>query len=1006
MKAPTMAGKSWMVATVAAVLVATASTSHGAALNTKLEVKCFDALAKATSKHQAAVAKARAKCRDGAISGKLPTGTNCETDADTVAAIDKSAAAIAKSVTSKCKSTCSVSGADCIDNLFCPPNGALPENCTAGAKGLPFSAASMGFPGSYCEAVLGGRLEDGAGFGACMAGLARTNADRVIELVYGSVDDTTGISVEAAKCVAAIAKALPKSAGKMAGAVSKCRSTQLGSDPATILANDCATVDAKASESLAKEIAKLEDTIDKKCTAATILELDLCGAGVGGVADVAAAKACLDDVLNESAYSIEYLEDRDYVDISLINAAYPTTTSPRCGDNLVNQIPSQFFRMGEECDGTDDGECPGNCLPPGDVYQCTCSTTPRLQSYTTGSTSDFDIGWSGASHNQRLSDGAGFVSDIVAGSCNCSAFGGLGQEATCVGTTTDPICDVYGAMGPRCTYAPYDGTTCDAHGNNNGIQSDTDCQVCDENSTNAGVYCTDESGCGSQCFNPAGDVTGLCERQSDCAAPDICRGRCDKETARCNVLNNGAPLPLSAQGSSVCDIVKYNTDVTGTRNIVTGEHAVNFDEKVVNYLSQSASRPCPICGGFCTGPSSKVGEICEGTCTGPATECRGGENKGIACVDDGDCPGSKCLGVGCRFDDDCAGNGTCSGANSPECVGQTCQLALVCAGGTNEGRECRIEAATQFGTTSIDCPSPEGQNISGAGLHISYTPLTSEAIELEDPGTCDTPGFENVNGCYCVLGGGSTRSQPNRCAPACTATGVNYGRGCGGNYTTCVGGPEAGAMCDEDADCSGGGTCSANPKICDGGVNDDLACTSGADCTGGACVDACPGGICTPLCEAKGVCNGGVNDGLGCGVAYACPGGTCDVTDPEEGVCAAGPPLYNCNGKGHEFRPCLPVYEGTTNGCEGGVDNVVGNEDDYVGAGTCVATVRGCFVDSGHAEGGDTLNGQGGPTQTKSVAVFCIAASSSSAVNSTAGMPGPGRLREHGVLVPNFSVLP
>jgi len=463
---------------------------------------------------------------------------------------------------------------------------------------------------------------------------------------------------------------------------------------------------------------------------------------------------------------------------------------------------------------------------------------------------------------------------------------------------------------------------------------------------------------------------------------------------------------------------------------VTGEHAVNFDQKSKTHLAQSSSRPCPICGGFCTGPSSKVGEICEGTCTGTATACRGGANMGLTCAGDGDCPGSKCLQVGCRFDSDCTGNGTCSGENSPECVGNTCQLALLCAGGSNDGRECRVEASTQFGTTSVDCPPPNSQNISGSGLHISYTPLTSEAVELEAPAACDTPGYENINGCHCTknctggihggeacytdgdcpgalcVAGGTVRAEPNRCAPACTATGANYGRGCGGNFTTCVGGLEAGATCDEDADCSGGGTCTANPKICDGGANLDMACTTDGDCPGSTCVVACPGGLCTPLCAEKGVCNGGANNGLGCSVDYACPGGTCDVVDSEDGVCAAGPPLYNCNGKGHEFRPCLPAFEGTTSGCEAGVDGVVGTEDDYVGAGICVATTRGCFVNNGHAEGGDTLNGQGGPTQTKSVTVFCIPASSSSSVNSTAGMPGPGRLRQRGIVVPNFTVLP
>jgi hypothetical protein len=36
-----------------------------------------------------------------------------------------------------------------------------------------------------------------------------------------------------------------------------------------------------------------------------------------------------------------------------------------CGDDAVN--------YGEECDGTDDGACPGACLPPGNALECRCN---------------------------------------------------------------------------------------------------------------------------------------------------------------------------------------------------------------------------------------------------------------------------------------------------------------------------------------------------------------------------------------------------------------------------------------------------------------------------------------------------------------------------------------------------------------------------------------------------------------------------------------------------------
>lgn len=1033
MRTRTMTSRIWMAATLAVLPVAGASTSHGAAISAKTEIKCFGALANAVSKRQAAVVKAMAACRNNLIA----SGTGSCPDQAANDAIQKSADAIARSLPKKCQSTCSVSGVSCIDDMFCPPNGNTPENCTAGAKQLPFHAANMGFPGPGCAGVLRpGVMANPIDFATCMAGMGKSNAETLIEMVYGSIDQSSGISAGAAKCLAAIARTLPKSAGKMVKAVSKCRNIQLGADPALIAADTCATDDAKTAESLAKELQKAGDSIGKFCTDDTIRELDICGAGPGGINSLADARICLGDVLAESAYSIDDAETRQYVRVSLINAAYAGTLRARCGDNVVNQIPNQFLLAGEECDGTDDSVCPGECAPPGDVFECTCKTNPRANYYTDGLFSELDNGWSGASHQSLFSNNHGFTTEVSG--CDCDQFGAAGQEATCVGTSTNPICANYGRMGPRCSWDPYGTQTCDEHGNNNHVHADSDCAKCDQYSVNAGEYCTGEADCDSQCYDPNGTATGPCNKQSDCIAPDVCKGRCDSKTPYCNVLHDGAPLPMASQGSAVCSDTLFSTDIEGTRNIVTGEHALDMDMHSVTYLAQSTSRPCPVCGGFCSNPSVKAGEICEGTCSGPATQCRTGANAGLTCTGDGDCPGSRCLQVACRFDSDCSGNGTCEGANSPECSGGTCNLSLVCAGGSNNGRPCRIEAFTPFGTTSIDCPPPVASNISGSGLAVSYTPLTSEAVELEDPDTCDAPGYELLNGCHCVKnctgginygapchsdadcpldaiptgyascrGRGTTRAQPNRCAPSCTAAGANYGRGCGRNFTTCDGGAHDGAPCDEDADCAaGGGTCTANPTICDAGANTGQACNVAGDCPGGSCVDACPGGICTPFCVQKGQCVGGSNDGANCGVDLACPGGSCVVVDSEEGVCPSGPSLYHCSGKGFEYRVCTPGDAGTTNGCEAGLDNILGTDDDYVGAGTCIADVGNCFVDNAHAEGGDTLNGQGDPTNTKSVAVFCLQASSSDAVNATAGMPGPGRLRESGLVVPNFTRLP
>ncbi|HYB98532.1 MAG TPA: hypothetical protein VEC57_05290 [Candidatus Limnocylindrales bacterium] len=983
--------KAWTTAAAAVLLLASASSSH-AATNTKLEAGCFAAMGKAVGKHLAAVSKAMVAC-ESETPGACP-------DADAQAAIDKSLAKVIKAAASKCHSTCSVSGADCINNLSCPPNGALTENCTAGAKGLPFNSNNMGLPGPFCEAVLGRELGVPSDIGECMGSLGTTIGQ---DLLDNAGINSTGLTGDAPACLAAILKSVGKTASKNAAAVAACRVAQLGSDSPAILPDQCPQGDPKTAAKIAVGTQKFLDSVAAACTDAAVQQLDICGAGVGGVTTEADALECLGDVLEEATHSIANVEDKNYIDISVINAVFPGTTDARCGDNFVNQIPSQFFLVGEECDGTDDSACPGACFPPGDLWECTCATVKRARSFADGFAADLDNGWSGASHNSAVTDGAGFVSTMS--NCDCDQFGNTPEtQANCVGTSSDSVCDVLGKNAPRCTYDLTSGLSCDQHGNNNGSNSTGDCQVCDENSINAGDYCESELDCDSQCFNADGIPTTPCEAQADCPEGETCRGRCDKESYSCLILHNGAPLPLNAEGTSVCVDSRYASNITGTRNIVTGEHAVNYELRSLTHLAEALARPCPTCGGWCEEDTPRAGEVCEGTCDGTEMACRAGANAGDPCMTDAECPGSVCVGLGCRFDSDCPNGASCT-TQSYECLGAECVLDLICYAGANHGSECRVEAFTAFGTTSVDCPPQTNDNISGAGLEISFTPLTSEAVALENPAPCDATGYQNYD-CNCVTGGSSTRNQPNRCTAACDA-GPNYGEPCGGAFSKCVGGTEAGVSCDEDSDCGGGGTCSSNPLACTGGTDAGNSCTTNGDCGGGGtCGDACPSGRCVPLCVQKGVCVGGTGDGLNCGVDAQCDGGgTCVVTEPQEGVCAAGG-RYHCNGPGQEFRTCSRALEGTTGNCEAGADNIDGTTDDNPGAGICVFDVSNCFVNDGAAEGGDTLNGLGDATNALSVTTFCIPASGNSAVNATAGLPGPGRLRQPSTVVPNYTSLP
>jgi hypothetical protein len=449
------------------------------------------------------------------------------------------------------------------------------------------------------------------------------------------------------------------------------------------------------------------------------------------------------------------------------------------------------------------------------------------------------------------------------------------------------------------------------------------------------------------------------------------------------------PAPVVSGGVAICITQESAEDLTGTLNIVTGEHAMVQKTKVKVYQGVNNSVPCPVCGGVCEG-GILAGEICRGTCSDSAASC--------------------------RFDDECPAGQSCT-SESAECGDGFCNLALVCHGGRNDGDACRIESTTElFGTVSGDCQPSPTSNISGQGLEIDYAPVTSEIVSLPSAGPCSANGFELFD-CPCPDDGGRS-TRPNACRPACNAgslfgVGCGDGDGSGGRFTKCASGPNVGRACDEDTDCPMS-TCSDNPKHCFGDpAFDRVPCSVQSECGTGACANACPVGRCVPLCVPT-------------------------LEDPKDGVCAAGPVAYHCSGTLDRFRtcsvaeaegscsaacsgsgaPCLAADDcpagDTCEGvcplaqlCEAGVDGILGTSDDLVGAGICVPDLPTCIPNPVEAEGGDTLNGKGSPNEPNSASVFCIGRTGSVGVDTVVGLGGPGRLRRKGVHVTNgFASLP
>lgn len=966
----------------AVAAVAISANAFAAVLPSKLEQKCLSKLGKMSTKLATTVTKELSRCRADDISGDVVG--SCPNAGNTTK-IDNIAAKLVDAAATNCKSVCAVSqNVECVADALCPPLASgFDEDCSAGAANLPFDMGRVGFPGPYCEAVIGGPILSATDIGECSRALSEQAAGDLIESVYGSLSNASSVSDAAQSCLSAVSKAAQKLTKTTAKLVGKCRDSinkgkTLG-DP-----KNCATADPKASVKIASAAQKLRDVIAASCSS-VLAEIDICGGGVGGIATIPDAQACLADAAQEVGDSGAIPSNRLYAPVSIIEAAYPPAAT--CGNGVVDQLPNKYLLLGEECDGADDSACPGECLPPGDIFECTCGDRPRMRAFADGLATDSDAGWTGNSHDQNVADGSGYIVDLS--NCNCDQF----TDADCTGSTTDPICDMDGIQTPFCQWDNTQSVRCDTVGNNNNKDEDADCRICDQFSVNAGASCTSSTQCQSQCYDGAGTPTGACNEQADCGAGEVCRGQCD-DSQRCIITPNGAPLPVGAAGAAVCNVQLFREEVTGTRNMVTGENETYFKLFSITHLGESNGRPCPVCGGFCVSDTGAVGAVCEGRC----------ETSGDPCRFDADCPG---------VDEKCS-------EESPDCPDGHCELSLVC--GTDPsgnaqtyGNPCRIDYETaNFGTISSDCPPTPGLNIGGEGFRVSHEPTGSELKTLAFAIPCTATGFELFD-CPCPSDGGAP-TKPNACNPACDA-GAELGVGCAdgvgsGQGTTCSAGTNAGKLCDEDSDCPGG-LCNDNPTHC---VGDPLfernPCTSNAQCGAGTCVDACPSGRCVPLCLPE-------------------PG------DPEEGTCAAGPDIYACSGAKYSYVTCTraaaeascaatcsvtpmacdssddcpsgETCEGScenSRDCEAGADGALGTSDDLPGAGVCIGNERGCILDPISVEGGDTFNGNGTNTNYLRTSIWCFGRTNNSGVNATSGFGGPGVMRERGTNVLNVDSIP
>jgi hypothetical protein len=175
-------------------------------------------------------------------------------------------------------------------------------------------------------------------------------------------------------------------------------------------------------------------------------------------------------------------------------------------------------------------------------------------------------------------------------------------------------------------------------------------------------------------------------------------------------------------------------------------------------------------------------------------------------------------------------------------------------------------------------------------------------------------------------------------------------------------------------------------NACVGGANEGRPCTVVGDCPGGTCTGQCfcSGEVQPNACEDA--CVGGPNDAAGCMTDSECPSGFCHVGDcrvnpsdtdsNQEGICTAGPVVGHCS---------TTVIRGCNNDAE-----CSQAQCSFCSTGeTCIVGLRQCFVNSGIIRTGNprTPNGESG-------GAYCVPGNAT-AINTTAGFPGPGALIQH-----------
>jgi len=597
----------------------------------------------------------------------------------------------------------------------------------------------MGYPGKCSDP----NTVDGftyADLKDCMVQRHIEAANKLLAIEYNT---TSQLATSPLNCQKAISKNAIKMAAAELKAIQKCRNAVESSPPKItgILKENCATADPtlKTQAAIVKAESKARAGISKKCIVdADLTTIGLCPSTACSSYCGTCNAACAGDCIVATHHAEIDSSDITISDILDVEYGFQNV----CGDGAVESSR-------EECDGTDDALCPGDCGAPDGPFPCLCmngtDTTgagvpPRDRVIEHAVGSDLDNGWTGTSHDAGTVEGGGYISSLY----DCD--GPLGP---------DTICNV----GSTCSLAPHASCAVSATAAG-GTTGDSICAglgqgTCRKDLTAVGPHCKL-------------DIQKKCNTLADCTGPGN----------DCVTTFHGPPLPLAAGGTEVCVVNIFTEDVVGTKDVTTGSSAVHIRQVSQTWGTFAAPPPCPVCGNFCQAGPTGNRHLCtvDGDCAdvGPAHHC----------ITDHVCSGGTKQDNACRHDPPYGGPTAIFGNPSVDCPpgGIT--------GGTDLGDiDIIFSPATTGATTvlpSIQCDQAAFSGKACVAGSNSGAPCTNDS---ECPsGSCS---FQ----CFCPTGGG-LQERPNGCDPACVG-GSNDAAACISD-TECPSGFCHKADCRED----------------------------------------------------------------------------------------------------------------------------------------------------------------------------------------------------------------